>query len=263
MKRRARRSFKRFLDQIRQTHPEAIDPESLIRSGQVVVDGRIVTNPASLVSLGASIGVVTPRVLRGEVKLQAALDNFQVSVAGRDALDVGASTGGFTRVLLRAGARRCYAVDTGHGQLLGSLRCDSRVVNLESTNLGDLNRRLVPEVIDGITMDLSYLSLASAVPQLDRIAIAGDADLVALVKPMFELALPALPEEGALLKRAVERAIQGIELCHWKVIAQMQSAVCGAGGAIEFFLRARRGRPSSRSWIEGSVSRRDGIDRRV
>jgi 23S rRNA (cytidine1920-2'-O)/16S rRNA (cytidine1409-2'-O)-methyltransferase len=179
-------------------------------------------------------------VLRGEVKLQAALDTFQVSVAGRVALDVGASTGGFTRVLLRAGATRCYAVDVGHGQLLGSLRCDSRVVNLESTNLGDFNRRLVPEAVDLITMDLSYLSLASAVPQLDRIAIADDADLIVLVKPMFELGLPALPEEGALLKRAVVRAIQGIELGRWKVLAQMESPVRGAGGAIEFFLRARR-----------------------
>jgi 23S rRNA (cytidine1920-2'-O)/16S rRNA (cytidine1409-2'-O)-methyltransferase len=239
-KNRVRRSFKKFLYQIRETHPEVIDPESLIRSGQVLVDGRIVTNPASLVRLGASIVVVTPRVLRGEVKLQAALDTFQVSVAGRVALDVGASTGGFTRVLLRAGATRCYAVDVGHGQLLGSLRCDSRVVNLESTNLGDLNRGLVPEAIDLITMDLSYLSLASAVPQLDRIAIAGDADLVVLVKPMFELGLPALPEEGVLLKRAVVQAIQGIELGHWKVLAQMESPVRGAGGAIEFFLRARR-----------------------
>jgi 23S rRNA (cytidine1920-2'-O)/16S rRNA (cytidine1409-2'-O)-methyltransferase len=240
MKRKARRSFKKFLDQIRQTHPEASGPESLIRSGQVLVDGRIVTNPASLVRLGASIVVVMPRVLRGETKLQAALDNFQVSVVGRVALDVGASAGGFTRVLLRPGATRCYAVDVGHGQLLGSLRCDSRVVNLESTNLGDLNRRLVPEVIDVITMDLSYLSLASAVPQLDRIAIAGDAELIVLVKPMFELRLPALPEEGVLLKRTVVQAIQGIELGRWKVFAQMESPMRGAGGTIEFFLRARR-----------------------
>jgi 23S rRNA (cytidine1920-2'-O)/16S rRNA (cytidine1409-2'-O)-methyltransferase len=240
MKRRERRSFKKFLDQIRQTHPKATDPESLIRSGQVLVDGRIVTNPASLIRLGASMVVVTPKVLRGEVKLQAALDNFQVSVAGRVALDVGASTGGFTRVLLRAGATRCYAVDAGHGQLLGSLRCDSRVVNLESTNLGDLNRRLVPEVIGVITMDLSYLSLAFAVPQLDRIAIADDADLVVLVKPMFELGLPALPEEGVLLEKAVVRAIQGVELGRWKVLGQMESPVRGAGGAIEFFLHARR-----------------------
>jgi 23S rRNA (cytidine1920-2'-O)/16S rRNA (cytidine1409-2'-O)-methyltransferase len=120
--------------------------------------------------------VVTPKLLRREVKLQAALDTFQLSVSGRVALDMGASTGGFTRVLLTAGAPRCYAVDVGHGQLLGSLRCDSRVVNLESTNLGDLDRRLVPEIIDVITMDLSYLSLASAVPQLDRIAIADNAD---------------------------------------------------------------------------------------
>ena len=89
-------------------------------------------------------------------------------------------------------------------------------------------------------MDLSYLSLASAVPQLDRIGIADDADLVVLVKPMFELGLPELPEEGVLLERAVMQAIQGIELSRWKVLAQMESPVRGAGGAIEFFLRARR-----------------------
>jgi predicted rRNA methylase YqxC with S4 and FtsJ domains len=91
-----------------------------------------------------------------------------------------------------------------------------------------------------ITMDLSYLSLAYAVPQLDRIAIADNADLLALVKPMFELGLPALPEEGVLLKRAVAQAIQGIELGRWTVLAQMESPVPGAGGAIEFFLHARR-----------------------
>jgi predicted rRNA methylase YqxC with S4 and FtsJ domains len=78
MKRRARRSFKKFLDKFRQTHPELSDPESLIRSGRVLVDGQIVTNPASLIRLGASMVVVAPRVLRGEVKLQAALDTFQV-----------------------------------------------------------------------------------------------------------------------------------------------------------------------------------------
>src|SRR5262245_30011539 len=127
---RVRRSFKKFLYQIRETHPEVIDPESLIRSGQVVVDGRIVTNPASLVRRGASIVVVAPRVLRGEVKLQAALDTFQVSVAGRVGLDVGSSSGAFRRLLLRRRCTRCYAVDAGDGQLLGSLRCDSRVVNL-------------------------------------------------------------------------------------------------------------------------------------
>src|SRR5262249_98553 len=103
-----------------------------------------------------------------------------------------------------------------------------------------LNRRLVPEVIDVITMDLSYLSLTAAVPQLDRIAIADDADLVVLVKPMFELGLPALPEEGVLLNRAVMQAIRGIGLGRWKVLAQVESPVRGAAGAIEFFLRAGR-----------------------
>src|SRR5579885_3286776 len=119
------------------------------------------------------------RELRGTIKLRAALAAFAVEVAGRVALDVGASTGGFTVALLEAGAARVYAVDAGFGQLLGRLRQDARVVNLERTNLAALE---LPEPIDLVTVDLSYLSIALAAPQLPRAP-----ELIALVKPMFEL----------------------------------------------------------------------------
>jgi 23S rRNA (cytidine1920-2'-O)/16S rRNA (cytidine1409-2'-O)-methyltransferase len=106
----------------------------------------------------------TPQPLAGEAKLRAALAAFAPAVQGRIALDVGAAAGGFTRVLLEAGARRVYAVDAGFGQLLGSLRQDPRVVNLERTNLGVLDAALVPDPIELVTIDVSYISLASAVP---------------------------------------------------------------------------------------------------
>ena len=110
--------------------------------------------------------------LRGSAKLAAALDAFGIDVAGRLCLDVGASTGGFTSVLLERGAARVYAVDAGHGQLLGSLRQDARCVNLEATNVGDLTVALVPDVIDLVTVDVSYLALREAVRQLSALQLA-------------------------------------------------------------------------------------------
>src|ERR1019366_5935529 len=100
--------------------------------------------------------------LRGEAKLSAALTAFGIDVSGRVALDVGAAAGGFTRVRLEAGARRVDAVDAGHGQLLGSLRQDPRVVNLEATNVGDLTAGMIPDPIEGGSIDVSYLSLSAA-----------------------------------------------------------------------------------------------------
>jgi len=165
-------------------------------------------------------------------------------VAGRVAIDVGASAGGFTRVLLEAGARRVYAVDAGHGQLLGSLRQDPRVVNLERTNLGELDRARVPDPIEAVTIDVSYLALARAVPQLARIELAAGADLIALVKPMFELGLAAPPPDDRLAE-ALARAEAGVRAAGWDVLASIESPVRGQGGAVELLLHARRPAHSS------------------
>jgi len=156
-------------------------------------------------------------------------------VRGRVALDAGAAAGGFTKVLLEAGARRVYAVEAGH-ELLGSLRQDPRVVNLEGTNLGELDRRLVPDPVEVVTLDLSYLPLADAVPQLDRVQIAPGADLGALV-PQFELGLAESPADGPILRAALERALAGIGAANWRVVASIRSPVRGACGAI---IHARR-----------------------
>jgi 23S rRNA (cytidine1920-2'-O)/16S rRNA (cytidine1409-2'-O)-methyltransferase len=184
--------------------------------------------------------VTTHAPLRGEAKLRAALSGFEVRVAGRICLDLGAAAGGFTRVLLEAGAARVYAVDAGFGQLLGSLRQDPRVVNLEATNVAALDARLVPDAIDVVTIDVSYLALAAAVAQLDRITIAPDAVLIGLVKPMFELRLATAPSDPLLVDAATKRAAAGIVAAGWEIIGSMSSPVLGGRGAVEALVHARR-----------------------
>jgi 23S rRNA (cytidine1920-2'-O)/16S rRNA (cytidine1409-2'-O)-methyltransferase len=197
------------------------------------------TSPRSLARAGASIRLrTTDAPLRGEAKLEAALAAFGVGVRGRVALDLGAAAGGFTRTLLRHGARRVYAVDAGHGQLVGSLRQDARVVVLERTNLADLTPALVPDELEVVTLDLSYLSLAEAVPQLSgRVRLAGGCDLVALVKPQFELGLARPPRST---HEATERAAAAIEAAGWRVVATAESPVTGRRGAVEALLHATR-----------------------
>jgi 23S rRNA (cytidine1920-2'-O)/16S rRNA (cytidine1409-2'-O)-methyltransferase len=225
---------------VAERHPERNSVEELIRAGRVLVDGRVVDNPASLVKPGSSIAINSPAPLRGEAKLKAALQAFDVRVEGSCALDVGASTGGFTRALLDAGARRVYAVDVGHGQLIGSLRQDPLVVNLESTNLAAIDAAVIPEPIDLVTIDVSYVSLTSAVPQLNRLDFGPEATLLALVKPMFELQLSRLPDDPALLNEARERALRGIDAAGWSVLQAIESPVRGNRGAVEFWIHARR-----------------------
>jgi 23S rRNA (cytidine1920-2'-O)/16S rRNA (cytidine1409-2'-O)-methyltransferase len=206
----------------------------------VLVDGRIVTNPASLVPVGSSIVIDAAKPFRGEAKLRAALAAFAVRPAGRVALDVGAAAGGFTRVLLEAGATRVYAVDAGFGQLAGTLRADPRVVTLEALNIGALATDRVPDELELLTVDLSYVSLATAVPQLEALRIAGHAELIALVKPMFELHLGSPPAGNAALWRAVAAARDGIERAPWEVVGELRSPVLGSRGAVEFLVHARR-----------------------
>jgi 23S rRNA (cytidine1920-2'-O)/16S rRNA (cytidine1409-2'-O)-methyltransferase len=178
--------------------------------------------------------------LQGRRKLAWALSRFAVAVEGRTALDVGASSGGFTAALLDGGAARVVAVDAGHGQLLGMLRRDPRVVCLERTNVADLSPALLGTPIDIVTIDVSYLALAAAVRQVtDRVALVGGAELVGLVKPMFELGLPTIPSERAVLDEALARAGKGIAAAGWAVVDAAECPVRGHRGAVEFFVHAR------------------------
>lgn len=180
------------------------------------------------------------RVLRGRVKLAAALERLGIDARGAVALDAGAAAGGFVQALLDAGARRVYAVEAGHGQLLGSLAQDERVVSLERTNVGALDRDLIPEPLDLVSLDVGYLPLAEAVPQLAPLAFAPGARLVGLVKPKDELGLGALPDEPeAAVEEAIARARAGMTDAGWEVLATMPSPVTGSRGAVEAFLYAR------------------------
>jgi 23S rRNA (cytidine1920-2'-O)/16S rRNA (cytidine1409-2'-O)-methyltransferase len=259
---RRRPRYVNVVNHVRAIRPDIADPVAAIDARRLMVDGRIVTNMHSLVPATASVVLRPSRELRGEDKLRAALDAFGVEVAGRICLDVGASAGGFTRVLLELGAAKVLALDAGYGQLRGSLRTHSRVVNLERTNLADLGKA-VPRCwdIDVITLDLSYLSVSAAVPQLEAVRIAATADLVALVKPMFELGLAEPPTEERLLRRAVKLARRGIELeGRWTVDGEMASPVTGARGAREWLLHARRAtvRVGRQTRVVGGVAPKEG-----
>jgi 23S rRNA (cytidine1920-2'-O)/16S rRNA (cytidine1409-2'-O)-methyltransferase len=227
-------------DELVRAHPSISDPDATIARGAVIVDGRIVSNPASLVREGASITLRTDEPLRGEAKLTAAFVAFEITVRDRIALDVGAAAGGFTRVLLAAGAHRVYAVDAGHGQLLGSLRQDARVINLEDTNLGDLDTDLIRDTIDVVTLDLSYLALSDAVPQLEHVRLADGAHAVGLVKPQFELGLSKPPHARAQLLEAVDKARDGFLAAGWQAAEWIESPIRGRRGSVEFVLHATR-----------------------
>jgi 23S rRNA (cytidine1920-2'-O)/16S rRNA (cytidine1409-2'-O)-methyltransferase len=233
-----RAPFVALVDALARSNPDAgVDA---IVDARVLVDGRVVTNPRARVRADSSIRVLAHRRLRGDVKLSHALDTLDVAVTGRVAIDVGASAGGFTAALLDRGAARVYAVDAGVGQLVGRLRVDARVVNLEGTNLAALDRALVPDAIDVVTMDLSYLAVADAVPQLARLTVRPRADMVVLVKPTFELRRGALAAAEADVVVAVEQASRAVTASGWDVIRMCDAPVTGRRGAREAFLHARR-----------------------
>jgi 23S rRNA (cytidine1920-2'-O)/16S rRNA (cytidine1409-2'-O)-methyltransferase len=221
--------------------PPVDDPEDAVLAGLVEVDGAVVLNPRSQVRSDARIIVREPKEPRGVRKLGFALDAWSVEVAGKACLDLGACTGGFTTALLDRGARVVYAVDVGHGQLLGSLRQDPRVVNLERTNLSEVTPARVPEPVELLVADITNLALGQAVAQVTAaLSLPDGAELVALVKPMFELGWGELPTSADDLADALGGARAGVEGAGWRVLGDVESPMRGSGGAVEFFLRAVR-----------------------
>ena len=236
----ARPRSRPLLDAVAAAFPEIADPLQAISTGRVEIDGIVVTNPRSRVSADNRLRLVAEQRLRGEAKLRAGLDAFAISVADRVCLDVGAAAGGFTRVLVEGGARLVYAVDAGHGQLLGSLRQDPRVVNLEGVNVAALTTDMIKQAIAMVSIDVSYLSLSAAVAQLDSVEIAAGADLVGLVKPMFELRRATAPTDRVDLDAALAAASEGLIAAGWRVIAHIDSPVLGSRGAPELLIHGRR-----------------------
>lgn len=218
----------------------------LIREGQVSVNGAVVTKPSATFRSGDIVevdGGYTDYVSRGAVKLAHALDTFRFNPAGRVCLDLGASTGGFTEVLLGADAAKVYAVDVGHGQLHPRVADDDRVINLEKTHAKDLCQELVPDPVEGLVCDVSFISLKKALPSALALCAPG-AFLIALIKPQFELG-PDFIGKGGLVT-ADEAALA--DLCAdmrewvtgfgWQVAGVTDSPITGGDGNREFLLGA-------------------------
>jgi 23S rRNA (cytidine1920-2'-O)/16S rRNA (cytidine1409-2'-O)-methyltransferase len=228
-----------LVDLVARRRPDIDDPAAAIADLSVQVDGTIATNPRALVRADASLTVKADQAPRGREKLGHALDRLGVAVDGTACLDIGACTGGFTLALLERGAATVHAVDVGHGQLLGSLRADPRVVNLERTNVADLDAVLVPAPLDVVVVDVSRLGLGEAVAQLtERVTLRSGATLLGLVKPMFELRLGELPTDQTELDDACDRAARAVGQAGWTVLDVIESAVRGSRGAVEFFVHA-------------------------
>ncbi len=189
--------------------PSRSRAQALIFEGKVLVAGRVVSRKAELVDADAPLEV-TQRdyVSRGAFKLLHALDRFSVDPRGRVALDAGASTGGFTQVLLERGASRVYAVDAGHGQLAPALRDDPRVSVHEGTNLRHLRRGDLPEAIELFSLDLSFISLRLVLPAVADLAAQG-AEVVALVKPQFEAGPRDVGKGGVVREPKVHLRVLG------------------------------------------------------
>jgi len=222
---------------------------ALILAGQVRVKNAPARKAGDLVSPDDPIELVEPDhpyVGRGGVKLAHALDAFGITIDGRIALDVGASTGGFTDVLLRRGAPRVVALDVGHGQLAWSLRQDPRVVVIERLNARTLTPELLPSDLRQfgvVTIDVSFISLRYVLPPVPGL-LTPDGDVVALVKPQFEAGRDEVGSGGIVRDSAVqERAIESVARAADKVglrrIAMTPSPIEGMEGNREFFLHFR------------------------
>jgi 23S rRNA (cytidine1920-2'-O)/16S rRNA (cytidine1409-2'-O)-methyltransferase len=227
----------------------------LVAAGQVRVPGRTSVKPASQVAPGDPIVVDQPAgdtyVSRGGHKLAGALDAFAadgLAVSGRRALDAGASTGGFTDVLLRRGAREVVCVDVGYGQLAWSLQTDDRVQVLDRTNVRDLPPGAIGAPVELVVADLSFISLRLVLPALVGLA-TDDADLVPMVKPQFEVGREALGAGGVVrdpeLRAAAvaEVARVALEEHGLGVAGVTASPLPGPAGNVEYFLWLRRDAP--------------------
>jgi 23S rRNA (cytidine1920-2'-O)/16S rRNA (cytidine1409-2'-O)-methyltransferase len=236
----------------------------LIGAGRVSIDGMPAAKPATAVTVDTKLTVTADErswVSRGAHKLIGALDAFDVSVEGRRCLDAGASTGGFTDVLLDRGAGQVVAADVGYGQLAWSLRSDARVVVMERTNVRALTAEAIGGPVDLVVADLSFISLATVLPALVSCASA-DADIVPMVKPQFEVGRARVgpggvvsdPEVRADAVLSVARRAAALD---WQTVDVTSSPLPGPSGNVEFFLhlRAQTDSPLLGESLENAVRR--------
>ncbi|HZA11111.1 TlyA family RNA methyltransferase [Mycobacterium sp.] len=237
----------------------------LIGAGRVSIDGMPAAKPATAVAVTANLTVDAGGernwVSRGAHKLIGALDTFKLEVQDRRCLDAGASTGGFTEVLLDRGAREVVAVDVGYGQLAWSLRSDPRVVVIERTNMRDLTADAIGGPADVVVADLSFISLATVLPALAACAWP-DADIVPMVKPQFEVGKQQVGAGGVVVDSRLRAdavltvARRAAEL-GWHTVDVTASPLPGPSGNVEYFLwlRARTDRALTDEVLDRAVNR--------
>ena len=225
--------------------------QALIMAGAVLVDGQVVTKAGQKIAAAAQVqlkGDPLPFVSRGGLKLQHALTYFSVDVSGRRALDLGASTGGFTDCLLQAGAAQVIAVDVGYGQLAYKLQQDPRVTVLDRTNARYLEPQALPFVPDLATCDASFISQTLLLPTMVTLLAAGS-PILTLVKPQFEVEKGQVGKGGvvrerALHEQAIARCMRAAEQLGCTVLGVTPSPIRGPAGNEEFVLYLRTQSPS-------------------
>ncbi len=228
-------------------YPTRSRARDAILRGTVTVDGSTVTKPAQLIKADAVIALADDArvyVSRAALKLKTALDRFALSPQGLHCLDIGASTGGFTEVLLERGARHVTAIDVGHDQFAPTLRTDPRITLWEGLNARDLTGDHVRESIQFIVCDVSFISLKLALPRALELAEAG-AGLIALIKPQFEAGRDALGKDGivkseTLRQRICDDIASWLKDWGWSVIGLAPSPLKGGSGNTEFLVAAEK-----------------------
>jgi 23S rRNA (cytidine1920-2'-O)/16S rRNA (cytidine1409-2'-O)-methyltransferase len=221
--------------------PSREQAQRAVMAGEVKIGTQVASKPAQFVDPNADVSVTAPRkyVGRGALKLEGALNHFKIEVAGKTALDIGASTGGFTDCLLQRGAGRVYAVDVGHGQLDWKLRNDSRVIVREKVNARFLSRAEVSEPIEICAIDVSFISLTLILPNaFDLIVPSGH--VLPLIKPQFELERGEVGRGGIVRKlelhrKAQDKIVDFVNGLGHNVVGIVPSAITGADGNQEFF----------------------------
>ncbi|MBO5906814.1 MAG: TlyA family RNA methyltransferase [Clostridia bacterium] len=223
------------------------EAKGYITSGAVTVDGRVITKPAYDVT-DAKVSVDTSSkkyVSRGGLKLEGALDNFGLSPEGKSAIDVGASSGGFTDCLLQRGARHVVAIDSGSGQLVEALRCDARVTVVENFNARNLSPEDIEYIPDFAVMDVSFISATLIIPRIYE-CLADNGDFVCLVKPQFEVGKSGLGKGGivksaSLRENALARVCDFARDTGFSVLGTMLSPIEGGDGNIEYLVHFKKG----------------------
>ena len=217
-----------------------------VMAGAVRVGEHLITKPAAMIEIDAAISVAElPQFVgRGATKLSGALDFFKLDPAGKIALDIGASTGGFTDCLLQRGAAKVFAVDVGRGQLAWKIRNDSRVVVLEKMNARFLSQEQIAEPVDLCVIDVSFISLTLILPRAFEL-ITPDGVVLALIKPQFELqrrdvGRGGIVREPALHEKAQQKIVNFVTEAGYCVVGLVPSSITGTDGNQEFFICIRK-----------------------